>query len=84
MLEVPAAVLKQTTKCSHAFSCLQTGLCGSGPMCNVERAHGDTVLCLSGTDWPQCSYHLDFGGARFCVCPVRCVIHQQQAPLAGA
>ena len=79
MFEVAASILEQTTKCRHDFSCLQTGCCGDSPMCDVETAHGQNVLCVLATDWPQCPYHLDFGGARFCVCPVRSAIHQQRA-----
>jgi hypothetical protein len=79
VFEVAAEIIEQTTKCKHDFSCLQTGRCGDSPMCDVESAHGDNVLCVRYADWPQCSYHLDFGGASFCVCPVRCAIHQQQA-----
>lgn len=78
MFDVPAAILEQATKCRHDFSCLRTGQCGRDPMCDVDTAHGDNVLCVSSADWPTCAYHLDFGGARFCVCPVRCAIHQQQ------
>ena len=78
MFSVPAEILRKTTKCSHDFSCLQTGQCGDNPMCDVQTAHSDNVLCVSAADWPKCPYHLDFGGARFCVCPVRCAIHQQQ------
>ena len=80
MFEVPAAILEQTTKCRHDFSCLQTGQCGDRPMCDVERAHGEKVLCVSSADWPRCAYHLDFGGARFCVCPVYCWIHRLPTP----
>ena len=78
MFEVAAKTIEQTTKCKHDFSCLQTGQCGGKPMCNVATAHAEDVLCVRYADWPQCSYHLDFGGASFCVCPVRCAIHQQQ------
>lgn len=79
MFDVPAAIREQTTKCNHGFSCLESGRCGDKPMCDVETVHGNNVLCVSTTDWPQCPYHLDFGGAQFCVCPVRCAIHQLQA-----
>ncbi len=47
-------------------------------MCGVEAAHGEDVLCVSAADWLSCPYHQDFGGAKYCVCPVRCAIHQQQ------
>ena len=80
MFDVPAAILKQATKCQHDFSCLRTGQCGDSPMCEVETAHGEGVLCVRTADWLQCPYHLDFGGARYCVCPVRCAIHQQRRP----
>lgn len=78
MFEVPAEILRQTTKCSHNFSCLQSGQCGDNSMCEVETAHADDVLCVSNADWPKCPYHLEFGGAKFCVCPVRCAIHKLQ------
>lgn len=78
MFDVPEAILKQADKCSHGHSCLQTGQCGDSPMCDVETAHGDRVLCVRRDGWPGCAYHLEFGGARYCVCPVRCAIHQQQ------
>lgn len=80
MFDVPAAIREQATKCSHGFSCLESGRCGDHPMCDVETVHGNNVLCVSAADWPQCPYHLDFGGAQFCVCPVRCAIHQLPAP----
>lgn len=78
MLDVPVALLKQATKCRDSHSCLQTGQCGDSPMCEVETAHAENVLCVRSANWPKCAYHLDFGGARFCVCPVRCAIYQQQ------
>ena len=77
MFSVAAEILAKTTKCRHDYSCLQTGRCGDGPMCAVETVHAEDVLCVRAPDWPDCSYHLEFGGARFCVCPVRCAIHQQ-------
>lgn len=81
MFSVPAEILKQTTKCRHNYSCLETGQCGDSQMCDVETTHGEHVLCVRAADWPMCPYHLDFGGARFCVCPVRCEIHRQQGSL---
>lgn len=77
MFSVAAEILRKTTKCRHNFSCLHTGRCGDSAMCAVETVHGENVLCVSAEDWPKCPYHLDFGGAQFCVCPVRCAIHQQ-------
>ncbi len=79
MYSVPAEIINKTTKCRHQFSCLKTGRCGDNPMCKVEAVHSEHVLCVSNGDWPSCPYHLDFGGARFCVCPVRGAIHAQQA-----
>ena len=79
MLKVAPEVTEKTTECRNGFSCLETGHCGSNPMCEVETAYGENVLCVRAVDWPSCPYHLDFGGARFCVCLVRCEIHRQQA-----
>lgn len=79
MFDVPEAILKQADKCSRDYSCLKSGQCGDGPMCDVETAYGDGVLCVRCDGWPGCSYHLEFGGARYCVCPVRYAIYQQQS-----
>lgn len=79
MFKVPAQAIKKTSKCRQNFSCLETGQCGDNPMCEVETTHSETVLCVSAAGRPDCPYHLDFGGAKFCVCPVRCAIYQQQA-----
>jgi hypothetical protein len=78
VFSVPAEILRKADKCRNNFSCLQTGKCGDSAMCEVEAAHAKDVLCVRTADWPGCPYHLDFGGAGFCVCPVRCAIHQQQ------
>jgi len=80
VFSVSAAILRQTTKCGHDFSCLRTGKCGESPMCDVETAHGDQVLCVRSAGWPKCPYHLDFGGAEYCVCPVHCALHRQRRP----
>jgi hypothetical protein len=80
VFSVPAEILQKATKCRNNFSCLQTGQCGDNPMCAVETAHNEDVLCVRTADWPDCPYHMEFGGARFCVCPVRCAIHQLQTP----
>jgi hypothetical protein len=80
VLKVAAETIKNTTKCRHDYSCLETGQCGDSPMCDVETRHGENVLCVRAADWRDCPYHLDFGGAKFCVCPVRCAIYRQQGP----
>jgi len=78
VFKVPAAILDQAAKCGHDHSCVRTGRCGDSPMCDVEAHYSGDVLCVVSGNWPDCQYHLDFGGARFCVCPVRCAIHRQQ------
>jgi hypothetical protein len=78
VLTVPAEIIKKTTRCRNNFLCLETNHCGDRPMCDVETTHGENVLCIRAADWRNCSYHLDFGGAKFCVCPVRCEIYRQQ------
>jgi len=75
--DVPAEILQQTTKCPSEFSCLRSDQCGDRPLCDVERAYSKEVLCLRADDWISCPYHLDFGGAKICLCPVRCWIHRQ-------
>ena len=46
-------------------------------MCQADTLHGSNVLCVRSAGSLSCHYHLDFGGAGFCVCPVRCAIHEQ-------
>ena len=75
---VPAEILKQTTKCPSEFSCLQTGLCADRSLCDVESPDGKNVLWLRSRDWKNCPYHMDFGMAKICVCPVHYWIYQQQ------
>ena len=77
MLKVPAEVLGKATKCRQGFSCLESGKCGDRPVCEVKSTHGEGVLCIRATETHNCPYHLDFGGASYCVCPVRCALHQQ-------
>jgi len=84
MFSIPEEAIQKATKCRAGFSCLRTACCGSSPMCDVEARHADEVLRVSATQWPSCAYHLDFGGARFCVCPVRSAIFRQQAATAPA
>jgi hypothetical protein len=79
MFSIPEEAIRKATKCRAEFSCLRSACCGSSPMCDVEARHADEVLRVSAAQWPSCSYHLDFGGARFCVCPVRSAIFRQQA-----
>lgn len=77
MFSVPDTVLRQASKCRHEYSCLVTGHCGDTPMCQADTLHGSNVLCVRSAGSLSCHYHLDFGGAGFCVCPVRCAIHEQ-------
>ena len=44
-VKVPDDVLKMTTKCPHAFSCLTQGQSGEHKMCEVEDIHAQT-LCF--------------------------------------
>ncbi len=78
LFNVPAEILKQTTKCPSDFSCLETGRCSDRSPCDVERPAGENVLWLRSKESIDCPYHMDFGKAKICVCPVHYWIHQQQ------
>jgi hypothetical protein len=75
--QVPDSVIKQTTKCEHNFSCLETGKCGDKPMCKVDYADGDNVTFLQDKEDAFCSYRVPFGFSQVCTCPTHYAIQQQ-------
>lgn len=66
-------VKKKTTMCSHEFTCLESGLCGDRPLCEVSQ-ETPGVLFVKQTDLFVCPYCRDFGGARYCACPTHMAI----------
>ena len=70
-LQVPAEVLKRTTKCQLAFSCLETGMCGDRELCAVEYIGGEKLIFLKDRTNRTCPYRMPFGERQMCCCPVR-------------
>jgi hypothetical protein len=70
-IAVPKDILEQT-KCPHAFSCLDSGKCGTRKLCEVAAVAGTGLLALKnvGSCLPShCSYLVPFGRSYFCGCP---------------
>lgn len=68
-LNVPDDVLKMTTKCLHAFSCLTTNQCGKDKTCEVEYTNGRHVIFLKDTQHSVCPYRAAYGYSQICTCP---------------
>ena len=75
---VPKEILDRTTKCPHAFSCLDSGKCGEREMCIVDQADGEDVLLLKSKEAASCTYRIPFGVGQLCTCPTHFYINSQQ------
>ena len=73
-VKVPDDVLKMTTKCPHAFSCLTPGQCGEHKMCEVEHINGTNVMFLKDTQEAVCPYRLKYASSQICTCPTHYAI----------
>ena len=74
-VKVPDDVLKMTTKCPHAFSCLTLGRCGEHKMCEVEHIINITnLIFLKDTQHADCPYRLTYGNGQICTCPTHYAI----------
>jgi hypothetical protein len=67
-------ILDRTTKCPHAFSCLDSGKCGEREMCEVNFAGGENVLFLKWKEASSCPYRMSFGYGQICTCPTHFAI----------
>ena len=67
---VPQQTIAAAARCRHDNSCLETGRCGTGALCAVAEADGDSILYLDSAAPLQCPYQLKFGGKQVCTCPV--------------
>lgn len=67
--DVSDQVGRETARCEHSHACLETGLCGNKPMCEVDYADGQNVLFLKTKDQASCAYRLSFGDGQVCTCP---------------
>ena len=73
-VKVPDDILKMTTKCPHAFSCLTLGRCGERKICEVEYINGTHVMFLKDTQETVCRYRLTYGNGQMCTCPMHYAI----------
>jgi hypothetical protein len=67
-IAISKEILDRTTKCPHAFSCLDSGKCGERERCEVSFAGGN-VLFLKWKEAANCPYRLSFGNGQICTCP---------------
>jgi hypothetical protein len=73
-VKVPDDILKMTTKCPHAFSCLTPGQCGEHKMCEVEDINGMNVMFLKDTKEAVCPYRARYASSQLCTCPTHYAI----------
>jgi hypothetical protein len=71
---VSEETIKETTKCEHDFSCLESGQCGDEQICDFSRPDGTGVLFLKTKDHLSCPYRVHFGGCQLCKCPTHFAI----------
>ena len=77
-ITVPESVLKETTKCEHNFSCLDSGQCDHCQNCEVDYAAGKNILFLHLKEQCSCSYCVSFGSRHICRCPVNYYLFQNK------
>ena len=68
-VNVPEAVLSETKRCQHNFSCLETEKCGGKVMCDVKRVHKENILYWVSKEQINCPYRISFGEGQMCLCP---------------
>jgi hypothetical protein len=73
-VKVPDDVLKMTTKCPHAFSCLTQGQSGEHKMCEAEDINGTNVIFLKDKQEAVCPYRLSYASSQICTCPTHYAI----------
>lgn len=73
-VKVSDDVLKMTTKCPHAFSCLTLGQGSEHKLCEVEDINGTNVIFLKDTQETICPYRLRYASSPICTCPTHYAI----------
>lgn len=74
MFSVSDHIIKSTTNCENAFSCL------SGKkdcLCEVESDYGTIIFLNAPNPNMFCSYRMSFGYSHVCHCPTRKEIYKQ-------
>lgn len=74
-VHIAESVREETKKCPRNFSCLATGKCEDGPMCEVDNANGKNVLFLTSKEVLFCPYQMPFGDELICTCPTHYAIY---------
>ena len=77
-IHVSDAVLNETTKCEHFFSCLETGKCGDRELCQAEYVDGERVIFLRDRSDAKCPYRVALGERQLCRCPTHYAILKAQ------
>ncbi len=80
MVELPDSIKKKTTECTRDFECLATRRCGTKEICKGTLMLGPNLLQLATNENLTCAYHIRFGYAQMCLCPVRCYLHSLEHP----
>ena len=76
MFKVPGKVIQQADRCAHKHSCIESGKCGSRPMCKVKSSLNQQISFLDTKESASCDYRILFGGKELCMCPVRTFIFE--------
>ena len=81
---LPPELLKEATKCTHDFSCLNTGRCGDPIDCKVDSADGKNILFLKsnqiipGPGPGPCPYRMSFATEEVCRCPIHFYLYKKK------
>jgi hypothetical protein len=75
-------VLQATTKCTHEYSCLETGKCGNLIMCKVDKRFDKNMLYIKSAkdkEGVSCPYKLTYGSnqGHICTCPTHYSVYYQ-------
>ncbi len=76
-LTIPEAIISETSKCEHDFSCLKSGQQVKRPICPVDYANGRNVIFLKTDEPIPCHYQIPFGYGMVCRCPTHFELHKK-------
>ncbi len=66
--EIGDDIKKATKYCGKGFSCLDGG---RNDLCRIRKCIGGKVHFIECLNGSSCAYKKDFGGSKYCDCPVR-------------
>lgn len=81
---VPDEILRETTRCTYGFSCLQNGKEQQNqkedyPRCLARYSIGENLVFVQASWLDPCPYILNYGNSAICTCPVRYAIYRKYA-----